>query len=76
MSRARTATALPSISISNSRTTGSGTRRFTGKIAYHNRMPKEIVAIFEKHGFIWAGESYHYDTMQLEYRPELLAAGE
>ena len=48
----------------------------TGKIAYHNRMPKEIVAIFEKHGFIWGGKWYHYDTMHFEYRPELLAGGE
>lgn len=46
-----------------------------GKIAYRNRMPKEIVAIFEKHGFIWGGKWYHYDTMHFEYRPELLAAG-
>ena len=46
------------------------------KIAYRNRMPKEIVAIFEKHGFIWGGKWYHYDTMHFEYRPELLAAGE
>src|SRR6185437_1620763 len=33
------------------------------EIAYHNRMPKEIVATFEKHGFIWGGKWYHYDTM-------------
>ena len=51
-------------------------RPHTGKIAYHNRMPKEIVATFEKHGFIWGGKWYHYDTMHFEYRPELLAAGE
>ncbi len=37
-----------------------------------NRMPAEIVAIFEKHGFIWGGKWYHYDTMHFEYRPELL----
>jgi hypothetical protein len=48
----------------------------TGKIAYHNRMPNEIAAIFEKHGFIWGGKWYHYDTMHFEYRPELLAAGD
>ena len=47
-----------------------------GKIAYHNRMPEEIVQIFEKHGFIWGGKWYHYDTMHFEYRPELLAAGD
>ena len=47
----------------------------TGKIAYHNRMPEEIVRIFESHGFIWGGKWYHYDTMHFEYRPELLALG-
>ncbi len=39
---------------------------------YKNRIPWEIVAIFEKHGFIWGGKWYHYDTMHFEYRPELL----
>jgi peptidoglycan L-alanyl-D-glutamate endopeptidase CwlK len=39
---------------------------------YINRIPFEIVAIFEKHGFIWGGKWYHYDTMHFEYRPELL----
>jgi hypothetical protein len=43
-------------------------------IAYRNRMPQEIVTIFEKHGFIWGGKWYHFDTMHFEYRPELLAA--
>ena len=47
-----------------------------GLIAYHNRMPEQIVAAFEKHGFIWGGKWYHYDTMHFEYRPELLAAGD
>ena len=45
-----------------------------GRIVYRNRMPQEIVAIFEKHGFIWGGKWYHFDTMHFEYRPELLAA--
>lgn len=45
-----------------------------GRYAYHNAVPPEIVAIFEKHGFIWGGKWYHYDTMHFEYRPELLAA--
>jgi hypothetical protein len=45
-----------------------------GLIAYRNRMPEEIVAIFEKHGFIWGGKWYHFDTMHFEYRPELLGA--
>jgi hypothetical protein len=49
--------------------------RHTGKIAYRNRMPQEIVQIFENHGFIWGGKWYHYDTMHFEYRPELLAVG-
>jgi hypothetical protein len=43
-----------------------------GKYHYKNRMPWEIVEIFEKHGFIWGGKWYHYDTMHFEYRPELL----
>jgi len=38
---------------------------------YRNRIPAEIVAIFEKHGFIWGGKWGHYDTMHFEYRPEL-----
>ena len=46
-----------------------------GKIAYRNRMPQEIVSIFEEHGFIWGGKWYHYDTMHFEYRPELLSGG-
>jgi D-alanyl-D-alanine carboxypeptidase len=40
---------------------------------YINRIPAEIVAIFERHGFIWGGKWAHYDTMHFEYRPELLA---
>lgn len=43
-----------------------------GNIPYKNRMPQDIVDIFEKHGFIWGGKWYHYDTMHFEYRPELL----
>ena len=41
--------------------------------AYHNRIPMEIVEVFERHGFIWGGRWYHYDTMHFEYRPELIA---
>ncbi len=37
-----------------------------------NRIPLDIVAIFERHGFIWGGKWSHYDTMHFEYRPELL----
>ena len=43
-----------------------------GKLKYKNKIPLEIVRIFEKHGFIWGGRWYHYDTMHFEYRPELL----
>jgi hypothetical protein len=43
-----------------------------GHYPYKNRIPWEIVEIFEKHGFIWGGKWYHYDTMHFEYRPELL----
>lgn len=49
-------------------------RPHDGPIVYRNRMPGEIVAIFEKHGFIWGGKWYHFDTMHFEYRPELLGA--
>lgn len=42
------------------------------KGAYRNRIPYEIVAIFERHGFIWGGKWGHFDTMHFEYRPELL----
>lgn len=44
----------------------------TDNIKYKNRIPLEIVKVFEKHGFIWGGRWYHYDTMHFEYRPELL----
>jgi hypothetical protein len=42
--------------------------------SWHNQIPIEIVHIFEKHGFIWGGYWYHYDTMHFEYRPELLSS--
>lgn len=41
-------------------------------IVYKNKIPLEIVHIFEQNGFIWGGKWYHYDTMHFEYRPELL----
>jgi len=47
-------------------------RDASGRYPYKNRIPWEIVEIFEKHGFIWGGKWYHYDTMHFEYRPELL----
>ncbi len=42
------------------------------RIKYANRFPRQIIDIFEKHGFIWGGSWYHYDTMHFEYRPEIL----
>jgi len=42
-----------------------------GSYRYRNRIPLEIVEAFERHGFIWGGKWYHYDTMHFEYRPEL-----
>ena len=41
-------------------------------LKYTNRIPIEIVKIFEQNGFIWGGKWYHYDSMHFEYRPELL----
>jgi hypothetical protein len=46
----------------------------SGPIPYRNQVPIQIVQIFERHGFIWGGKWYHYDTMHFEYRPELLPA--
>ncbi len=43
-----------------------------GRPKWRNRIPNEIVEIFEAHGFIWGGKWDHYDTMHFEYRPELL----
>ena len=42
------------------------------KVPYANKIPRKIVEIFQKHGFIWGGAWYHYDTMHFEFRPELL----
>ena len=49
-----------------------GHRSDTSDTGYLNRIPTEIVEIFERHGFIWGGKWSHYDTMHFEYRPELL----
>jgi hypothetical protein len=46
------------------------------RMLYKNRIPLQIVDIFERHGFIWGGKWYHYDTMHFEYRPEIIATGE
>ena len=41
-------------------------------LSYRNKIAAQVVEIFEKHGFIWGGKWYHYDTMHFEYRRELL----
>lgn len=38
---------------------------------YKNKIPFDIVKIFESEKFVWGGKWYHYDTMHFEYRPEL-----
>ena len=35
--------------------------------------PNEIVEAFERHGFIWGGKWWHFDTMHFEYRPEIIS---
>jgi hypothetical protein len=45
----------------------------SGQLRYRNRIPWQVVEIFEHHGFIWGGKWYHYDTMHFEYRPEIIA---
>src|SRR5262245_2524568 len=44
-----------------------------GTFAWSNRIPYQVVEILERHGFIWGGKWYHYDTFHFEYRPELIA---
>ncbi len=39
---------------------------------YANRIPRRLVEVFQRHGFIWGGAWYHYDTMHFEFRPEIL----
>jgi hypothetical protein len=43
-------------------------------IPYRNRIPFEIVGIFEAEKFIWGGKWYYFDTMHFEYRPEMFDA--
>lgn len=50
----------------------SGSNDELKKVPYANKIPRQIVDIFQKHGFIWGGAWYHYDTMHFEFRPELL----
>jgi hypothetical protein len=45
-----------------------------GLPAYINRIPADVVDVFERHGFIWGGRWAHFDTMHFEYRPELLGS--
>ena len=52
----------------------SGLSEASTQLVYRNRMPLELAKIFEKHGFIWGGYWYHYDTMHFEYHPEIIAA--
>lgn len=44
----------------------------THRLTVKNRIPMEIVRVFEKEGFYWGGRWYFYDTMHFEYRPDLL----
>jgi D-alanyl-D-alanine carboxypeptidase-like protein len=44
-----------------------------GKFDWKNRIPLAIVEIFERHGFIWGGKWYHFDSFHFEYRPEIIA---
>ncbi|MCQ2210634.1 MAG: M15 family metallopeptidase [Paludibacteraceae bacterium] len=41
------------------------------EIVYKNRVPREIITIFERHGFISGARWYHFDTMHFEFRPEI-----
>jgi len=36
--------------------------------------PTEIIETFERHGFIWGGKWWHFDTIHFEYRPEIIAS--
>lgn len=54
----------------------SGSNDENKKVKYSNRIPRKLVEIFQKHGFIWGGSWYHFDTMHFEFRPELLLYAE
>ncbi|MGH6771317.1 MAG: M15 family metallopeptidase [Xanthobacteraceae bacterium] len=45
----------------------------SGAFTWRNRIPAEIGAAFERHGFIWGAKWHHMDSMHFEYRPELIA---
>ena len=34
--------------------------------------PLSFIRAFEKHGFIWGGKWFYFDTIHFEYRPEIL----
>lgn len=34
--------------------------------------PESLIEAFERHGFIWGGKWFYFDTMHFEYRPEIL----
>ena len=40
-----------------------------------NMYPREVVRIFENHGFVWGGKWGHFDILHYEYRPELIIKG-
>lgn len=46
------------------------------RVKYANRIPRKLVEIFQRHGFIWGGAWYHFDTMHFEFRPEILRYAE
>ena len=48
-------------------------KRADGTIVWRNQISQRIVEIFERHGFIWGGRWYHFDSLHFEYRPELIA---
>lgn len=52
---------------------GRKTRRL---IQYNNRVHPEVIEVFERHGFIWGGKWYHFETNHFEYRPEMIAIGQ
>ena len=43
------------------------------RIRYRNRVPPEVVAAFERHGFIWGGRWHRFETAHFEYRPAMIA---
>lgn len=54
----------------------AGTNNENARVKYANRIPRKLVEIFQRHGFIWGGAWYHFDTMHFEFRPEILRYAE